>query len=387
MDRRFHRQRRRELVAEHGQHASDRRAMRIGCMHDLAHDQLSVLRIHPLVGGDLDVALDAPVVGHDVADAGFEREAPDQAVQPALEHFDDHALAAAAPVDIGHAAEHAVAMHGLAHFGRRQEQVVADAALRTQETEAFGIRDHRAGDQVQPFGRRVRALAVLQQLAVADHRAEALAEGIETVRRGEARVPAPAPRRSTGHQPRRATAGWPRGWRSDFRNDPPRGRLADRGTRASRDVAQLPKQRVHPRPRGCCGPFIALTSAASGIHGGGLLPPDSCPLAGLLVRLGAAGFAPRLGGVLPRPGPLFPGVLVIADMVHAATCRPRHFSCASHRACSVDKPRAATQHTRPAPARVAELVDALASGASGGNFVEVRVLSRAPRHAGTRLRL
>src|SRR3546814_14195329 len=44
----------------------------------------------------------------------------------------------------------------------------------------------------------------------------------------------------------------------------------------------------------------------------------------------------------------------------------------------VDKPRLAPQHTRPAPARVAELVDALASGASGGNSVEVRVLSRAP---------
>src|SRR3546814_15681166 len=44
----------------------------------------------------------------------------------------------------------------------------------------------------------------------------------------------------------------------------------------------------------------------------------------------------------------------------------------------VDKPRLAPQHTRPAPARVAELVDALASGASGGNSVEVRVLSRVP---------
>src|SRR3546814_12293206 len=44
----------------------------------------------------------------------------------------------------------------------------------------------------------------------------------------------------------------------------------------------------------------------------------------------------------------------------------------------VDKPCLAPQHTRPAPARVAELVDALASGASGGNSVEVRVLSRAP---------
>src|SRR3546814_13360054 len=57
-------------------------------------------------------------------------------------------------------------------------------------------------------------------------------------------------------------------------------------------------------------------------------------------------------------------------------------ACKKPREC-VDNQPAASQHTRPAWlavrfARVAELVDALASGASGGNSVEVRVLSRAP---------
>jgi hypothetical protein len=36
------------------------------------------------------------------------------------------------------------------------------------------------------------------------------------------------------------------------------------------------------------------------------------------------------------------------------------------------------KHGFRAPARVVELVDTLASGASGGNPVEVRVFSRAP---------
>src|SRR3546814_2735858 len=74
--------------------------------------------------------------------------------------------------------------------------------------------------------------------------------------------------------------------------------------------------------------------------------------------------------VLPRPLPRLLGVFAIARMLHGHPSRPG--------VQGVDKPRLAPQHTRPAPARVAELVDALASGASGGNSVEVRVLSRAP---------
>ena len=54
---------------------------------------------------------------------------------------------------------------------------------------------------------------------------------------------------------------------------------------------------------------------------------------------------------------------------------------------SVDNPRGATVHFLPfpqgetAPAGVAELVDALVSGTSGGNPVEVQVLSPAPTAA------
>src|SRR5690606_20646623 len=102
---------------------------------DLADHQLAVARVQARIGRDLHVALDAAVVGHHVADAHFHREAADQPAHAALEDFHDHAFASPAAVHAGHAAQHAVAVHDLAHLERRQEQIVAHAAFRAQEAE------------------------------------------------------------------------------------------------------------------------------------------------------------------------------------------------------------------------------------------------------------
>ena len=188
MDRGFHHQRGRELVAEHGEHAADRRAVGVGRMHDLAHHQLAVLRIEARVGRDLHVALDAGIVGLHITDAGFQREAADQPAQAALQHLDDDAFAAAATVDAGDAGHHPVAVQHLAHFQRRQEQVVAlaGAGFGTQETEPVRIGDHGPGDQVHARGGQIAAAAVLQQLTVAQHRAEALAQRVAALGRVQA---------------------------------------------------------------------------------------------------------------------------------------------------------------------------------------------------------
>src|SRR5690606_39891979 len=105
-----------------------------------------------------------------VADADFDDDTADRAFRATLEHLDIYPFAAAAPVHAGDAAEYAVAMQRLAHLVRRQEQIVALAAFRAQETETVRVGDHRAGDQVGAFGRHEPAAAVLQQLAVAQHR-------------------------------------------------------------------------------------------------------------------------------------------------------------------------------------------------------------------------
>ena len=185
VNRRLHRQRGSQAVSQHRQHAADRRALRVRRLDDLGHHQLAVLRFHPGVRRDLDVALDAAIVRHDVADPGFKRVAADQAVEPAFQHLDDRAFATAAAVDAGDAGQHAVAVHDLAHLERRQEQVVATARFRAQETEAVRVGDHHSGNQVHARGRRELALAVLQQLAIAHHRAQSVAQRIEAVGRGE----------------------------------------------------------------------------------------------------------------------------------------------------------------------------------------------------------
>ncbi len=83
------------------------------------------------------------------------------------------------PGDAGH---HAIAMGDLAHLVRRQEQIVA-ALLRAQEAETVGIGDHRARDQLGLRRRHIAAAAVLQQLAIAQHRRQPLLQRLETIRR------------------------------------------------------------------------------------------------------------------------------------------------------------------------------------------------------------
>src|SRR5207342_2964298 len=136
-----------------------RRPSRIGRLHDFADHQLPGLRFKACVGWHHDVALDALVVGDDVTDAGLDGETPDQSVEAALQDFDDRPFATPAAIDAGDAAEHAIAVHGLAHLERRKEQVVAAASVRAQEAETIGIGDDNAGHQVHARGRRKSAAA------------------------------------------------------------------------------------------------------------------------------------------------------------------------------------------------------------------------------------
>src|SRR5690606_744359 len=159
-----------------------------GRLHDLGDDQLPRPGVVRLARRDQHVALDPAVVRLDVADPGLDDVAPDQAGEPALQHLDDHTLAAAAPVHAGDAGQRAVAVQDLAHLERRQEQVVALAAFRAQEAEAVRVGDDGAGDQVGALGGDEAAAPVLQQLAVAQHRREALVQRVEALRLQQAQL-------------------------------------------------------------------------------------------------------------------------------------------------------------------------------------------------------
>ncbi|MNM57134.1 hypothetical protein D3C81_683270 [compost metagenome] len=183
----FHHQRWGQLVAQHGDDLADRRASRIRRVGQFAHHQLAILRTAGRFTGDLDVALDALVIGHHIVDAGFHAEMADQAVDAAFQHARDAAFAAAPAVDAGDVGQRTVTMHHLAHFVGRQEEIVA-AFVRAQEAEAFRVGDHHTGDQAQCQHRGETATAVLHQLAVAHHRAQALGQRISTVGFGQAKL-------------------------------------------------------------------------------------------------------------------------------------------------------------------------------------------------------
>jgi hypothetical protein len=134
----LHHQRGGQLVAEHGDDAADRRAAAVRRLGQFADHQLAVARTTGLVRRHLHVALHALVVGHHVVDAHLDAEAADQAGHAALQHAGDAAFATATVIDAGHAGQHLVAVHDLAHFIRRQEQVVA-ALDRAQEAEPSGL--------------------------------------------------------------------------------------------------------------------------------------------------------------------------------------------------------------------------------------------------------
>jgi hypothetical protein len=72
----------------------------------------------------------------------------------------------------------------LAHFGGREIEVFA-ARIGTQETEAFRVGDDRTGNEVELARNAVATAAVLDKLAVAQHRREALGQRIEIGRGGQ----------------------------------------------------------------------------------------------------------------------------------------------------------------------------------------------------------
>jgi hypothetical protein len=146
----------------------------------ISADQLSRLRVATRLRGIIKLRWMRRSSGTTETDPGLFGIAADQARQPPFQHLDDRAFAAAAAIDAGDAAEHAVAVHDLAHLERRQEQIVAAAGLQSQEAVTVRVGDHHAGDQVHARRRGELALAVLQQLAIADHRAQAGAERLES---------------------------------------------------------------------------------------------------------------------------------------------------------------------------------------------------------------
>ena len=124
-----------------------------------------------------DVLRDAFVARHHESHA-IARGVPtnDGRMRP-FEHLDHHALAPSARVHAGDARHHAVTVHHLAHFTRREKQVLA-FLLGDQEAETVGMSGDAPADHVHLAGDAVEVTTVLQNLAVALHGAQTAQERV-----------------------------------------------------------------------------------------------------------------------------------------------------------------------------------------------------------------
>ena len=167
-------------VAQHLHDAGDRRAVAAGLLDDLGHDDLAMRRVAARVGGDQHVVMQPAIGRLDPADAVLQVKAPDDGGVGALQHLDDLAFDAPAPVDARLAHHDAVTVQHLRHLARIEEHVgllvVAD-----EKAEAVGMALHGAGHEVDLLGDAQGAAPVDDDLTGAGHGLEPPGEELDLV--------------------------------------------------------------------------------------------------------------------------------------------------------------------------------------------------------------
>ncbi len=165
------------VAAEDFDDARDRLALRRRLLDDLDDDDVARFRAAALVLRDEQVLIDAPVLGHDEADAALLVQPSDDGAVCAHENVDDLAFRPAAPIGAGATSRRAVAVENLVHLARPQEQVRA-AVVGDEKSEPVGVTLHGSRDEVELGDDAQLAFAVHQQLTVALHRGDAAEEGV-----------------------------------------------------------------------------------------------------------------------------------------------------------------------------------------------------------------
>ena len=162
-------------LRQHPRDAPDRGGMGRRRLDQVGHHQVAGLRAVARLGRDHHPVADAAVVRLDEADPCLEPEAAGHLTGAPLQHLDQRTLAPAARIEPADAHRGPVAMHQLAHLAEGQEHIVP-AAIRTEEAESVPMAGDRAHDQREAVEQQILLRAVQEQLAVAQHRAEALGQ-------------------------------------------------------------------------------------------------------------------------------------------------------------------------------------------------------------------
>ena len=167
---------RRHAITQHLDHRADR-LHALGRRLDDAHRHHLVVFGAVSIGfGYTNVVGDTGVVGHHVAYAALFHETTDHALVDALQHFGNAPFPASAMIAADNTHHGPIAMHEQAHLARIEEDVVLLAVVGDEKAEPIAMPLHASAYQVHLVERAECAAAVFQQLAVAQHGAQAMLE-------------------------------------------------------------------------------------------------------------------------------------------------------------------------------------------------------------------
>ena len=142
-------------MAEHGNNLAQRRAIQCWWVRNARNDDLARRCACAGGGWNQHVMHQSRIIRHYACDAGLADESPDNLLMRALDHFDNQAFLASAPIDIRDRGQHAIAVKHLSHLTRRQKQIFT-AGIRNHETETVGVRADTSEHQIhlidQPIG-------------------------------------------------------------------------------------------------------------------------------------------------------------------------------------------------------------------------------------------
>ena len=153
-----------------------------GKVGDLGRDDLAGDRLALLPGRNQYLVVDSAVFGDDIADTALLLVAADDIPVRALQHFNDLALLAPAPVDARHPHQHLVAVEDEIHLAGTEVDILLTRRDGDGKTIAVAMPLHLAMQQVHLVHEAVIPAPVDHQLAIALHGAQPLAQGIELLR-------------------------------------------------------------------------------------------------------------------------------------------------------------------------------------------------------------
>ena len=159
---------RRHVVTKDFHNRTHRLAALIGITANFCDHKLAVFGITGIRLRNQNLLTDAPIIRHHQAKTMVAIKAPNNLRQTPLQHFNNHALFAATPVNARHPHQHNIAIKYFHHFLRPQEHIPG-TVRRHKVTRAFFIALHASLGQFHLVSQAIHTAAITDQLTITAH--------------------------------------------------------------------------------------------------------------------------------------------------------------------------------------------------------------------------